>query len=284
MVALDLHMHPALMVEAVERGEGLLRATRRVLKIGARPQLIEVLSSQTEVADIERMVLPASDCTTRAGGKLSSNETVSWLASRSGVRFLGLASVDLNPDERAASELETGVRGLRLRGLKVSPPMRGFDPSLPKLRLAILKTQGLRIPAVIHVGFSYAGGCKLAKCSPLALEKRVAEFPELTFILVHFGWPWVWGAVTLAVKYPNVYLNPLNVYTESPEEHLRCLLTEAVPRRTVEGLPPDRIFLGSDYPRIEPDRVARAVKGLPLDPEVKRATPFERAAALLRIS
>ncbi len=283
MVALDIHVHPVLVREALDKESGLLKAAREIFRIGTSPQPMEVLFYQMEIADIEHMIVVALDCTTKAGCKLPSNDTVSWLVSRSGGRFLGFASVDPNLGEAAVKELERAVRDLGLRGLKLSPPLQGFDPTSPKLRPILAKAQELNIPVLIHTGFSYVNEYPLSKCNPLLLEKWILEFPRLNFILAHFGWPWVWEAVTLAMKYPNVYLDVSNVYTGTPEEHMRYLLTEVIPRRVIERFLPGKILFGSDYPRIEADKMVRAIEELPLDPEVKRAILFENAAKLLGI-
>ncbi|RLE77393.1 MAG: hypothetical protein DRJ56_02465 [Thermoprotei archaeon] len=254
-------MHPVLLVEAIVRGEGLLRAAKEVIRIGTNPQSIEVLFSQIEVGEIKRMVLPASDRTTRADCKLPSSETISWLAPRSGGRFPSFASVNPDLGEREASELERGVRGLGLRGLRLSPP------NAVSMLLA----------------FSYAAGCELTKYN-LALEKWAAELPELAFILAHLEWPWVWEVATLDVKYPNAHLDLSNIYTGALNKHLKYLLIETVPCRVVERLLAGRIPFGPNYPAHRAEQDGQGRQGAPPDPEVGRAILFANAAALLRIS
>jgi len=232
-----------------------------VFRIKTDPQPIEVLFPQIEVGDIKYMVLPVSDCTTRASCKLPSNEIISWLVPRSGGGFLGFAGVDPNLGEREASELERDVRGLGLRGLRPSPSNT----------VSMLSA------------FSYATGCELTKYN-LALEKWVAEFPKLTFILAHFGWPWVWEAVTLAMKYPNVRLDPSNIYTGTLDKRLKYLLTETVPCRVMEKLLAERMLFGSNHPAHGAGEDSQGCRGAPPDPEVRSVMLFENAAALLGIS
>ena len=94
----------------------------------------------------------------------------------------------------------------------------------------------------------------------------------------------MWEAVTLAMKYPNVRLDLSNIYTGTLDKRLKYLLTETVPCRVMERLLAERVLFGSNHPAHGAGQDSQGCRGAPPDPEVRRAMPFENAAALLGIS
>jgi predicted TIM-barrel fold metal-dependent hydrolase len=42
---------------------------------------------------------------------------------------------------------------------------------------------------------------------PMQLDRIACDFPNLTIVGTHTGWPWVDEMIAVATKWPNVYLN-----------------------------------------------------------------------------
>ena len=42
---------------------------------------------------------------------------------------------------------------------------------------------------------------------PLQLDRIACDFPDLTLVGTHTGWPWVEEALAVITKWPNVYLS-----------------------------------------------------------------------------
>ncbi len=58
---------------------------------------------------------------------------------------------------------------------------------------------------VMQAGTS--GGLMPSECGhPIGIDRPALYFPETRFVLSHTGWPWVDEAVSMALKFPNVYL------------------------------------------------------------------------------
>ncbi|HID90895.1 TPA: amidohydrolase [Candidatus Bathyarchaeota archaeon] len=268
-VIVDMHVHPVLVKEVLEREPDHVANVGRVFDLHTSPQPLETLLRGMEAAGVGKAVLLALDCETRWGCKLPSNETVSYVVGLHPDRFIGFASVDPLKGKGAADELEDAVKSLGLRGLKLNPPLQGFDPTGDEARLLFEKASELRIPVIAHSGLSWFKGSVLRYGDPRLWDDVARDFPELTVILAHCGWPWVWDALTLAMKHPHVYVDVANTYTGTPAEHLSYALTEMVPRRVVERFLGDKIVFGSDFPRMEIDKMVQACKGLPLSDAVK---------------
>lgn len=137
---------------------------------------------------------------------------------------------------------------------------------------------------LFHCGFTWHPKSKISLSHPLKYEDIAIKFPELKIVLAHMGWPWIIEAVSLAMKYENIYLDLSNVYTGTPYEHLKHVLIEAVPKRIIERFVFDKIIFGSDYPRMEPGKIIEALKKLPLSDYVKTRILGRNATKVLSLS
>lgn len=281
---IDFHVHPVLIKEALELEPTLLEAARNVFYIGTSPQPIETLLCTMEEHDIDKVVLLAIDARSSEGVTIPSNETIHKLVEMYPEKFLGFASVDPHEIDEAVEELERAINDLHLVGLKLSPPIQNFDPNDERYFKLYERAQELGIPLLFHCGFTWHSKSKISLSHPLKYEDIAMKFPELKIVLAHMGWPWVIEAVSLAMKYENVYLDLSNVYTGTPYEHLKYVLTEVVPKRIIERFVSDKILFGSDYPRMEPGKVIEALKRLPLSSEVKGKILGENAVKILSLS
>jgi predicted TIM-barrel fold metal-dependent hydrolase len=259
---IDFHTHPVLIRELVEKYPNYERAAREVFHIGNNFQPLETFFLQMDVAGIERAVLLPIDCRRARKEAVSSNDQVAELC-RLSKRFIGFASVD--PLKKGAErELENAVKKLGLKGLKLDPALQDFRPNHRKVFALYEAAEALRIPLLIHTGMSWAPETPLERGQPLLLEEPIRQFPRLPFVLAHFAWPWVWEAVALALKYPNVYLDTSCLSYDSPKEFFQFVFTKQIPSTVIERSLRDKIVFGSNYPRVEIKNMVGALKSLPL--------------------
>ncbi len=259
---IDFHTHPVLIQEFVKKFPSYEKVARTIFNISNNFQPLETFFLQMDVAGIERAVLLPVDCRRARGGAVSSNEQVAELCNRSR-RFIGFASVD--PLKKgAARELEKAVTQHGLKGLKLDPALQDFEPGDPKTFPVYEAAAALRIPVVIHTGMSWAPETPLERGQPLSLEPAIRRFPQLNFVLAHFGWPWVWEATALALKYPNVYLDTSCLYYNSPKEFFQFVFSKQIPTTVIERSLRNKVVFGSNYPRVEIKNMVHALKSLTL--------------------
>ena len=259
---IDFHTHPVLIQEFVSKYPNYERMARQVFNIGNNFQPLETFFLQMDVAGIEHAVLLPIDCRRARKDSVSSNEQVADLCKRS-KRFIGFASVD--PLKKgAARELENAVKKLGLKGLKLDPSLQDFRPNDRKIFPVYEAAADLGIPLLIHAGMSWAPDTPLELGHPLLLEEPIRRFPKLAFVLAHFGWPWVWEATALALKYPNVYLDTSCLYYDSPKEFYQFVFGKQIPITVVERSLRNKVVFGSNYPRVEIKNMVHALKSLPL--------------------
>lgn len=276
---IDFHTHPVL-IEFVEKYPNYERSARQVFNIGNNFQPLETFLLQMDVAGIEQAVLLPIDCRRARKDGVSSNEQVAELC-RMNSRFIGFASV--NPLRKgAARELESAVEKMGLEGLKLDPSLQNFQPGDRKVFAVYESAAALGIPLVIHTGMSWAPETALELGHPLLLEPAIRRWPALPFVLAHFGWPWVWEATALALKYPNVYLDTACLYYDSPKEFFQFVFGKQIPATVIERSLRNKIVFGSNYPRVEIKNMVHALKSLALTEGCLNKILRENAEKLLK--
>jgi uncharacterized protein len=276
---IDFHTHPVLIQEFVSKYPNYERVARQVFDIGNNFQPLETFLLQMDAAGIERAVLLPIACERARKDPVSSNEQVAELCRRS-QRFIGFASVD-PMKKRAGRELERAVKELGLKGVKLDPALQNFRPNTQRVFPLYEAAAALKIPALLHTGMSWAPGTPLELGHPMLLEEPIRRFPQLNFVLAHFGWPWVWEATALALKYPNVYLDTSCLYYDSPKEFFQFVFNRQIPTTVIERSLRNRVVFGSNYPRVEIKNMVHALKSLPLTEGCLKKILRENAERLL---
>ena len=276
---IDFHTHPLLIQEFVGKYPHYARVAREVFRIGNNFQPLETFFLQMDVAGIERAVLLPVACERARQDAVSSNEQVAELCGIS-PRFIGFASVDPG-GVRPAQALESAVRQLGLRGLKLDPGLQDFDPRDPRVFDVYEAAHALDIPVVLHTGMSWAPETPLERGHPLQHEPAIRRFPKLRFVLAHWGWPWVWEATAMALKYPNVFLDTSCLYYDSPKEFFQFVFSRQIPTTLIERSLRNQVVFGSNYPRVEIKNMVHALKSLALTEECLEKILRDNALALL---
>lgn len=277
--AIDVHVHPP-REPGVPEGT-IARQMRVYFKRPELPQDPEEMYRTYSELDLFG-VLFAVDNSTFTGEPVSSNDWVASLVRRWPDRFMGFATVDPWKGKLAVQEVERCVKELGLRGLKVHPASQAFEPNNPRFYPLWEKCAELGIPVLFHSGFGAfgaglpgGGGVKLKFCAPIPyIDDVAADFPELTIIMAHPGWPWVEEQVAVALHKANVYID---LSGWAPR-----YIPEALIRETNTRIQ-DKVLFGSDYPLIPPERWLKEFEQLPIKPEVRPKVLKENAKRALKL-
>ena len=198
-----------------------------------------------------------------------SDNAGTWLkAARGAPDFVVFGSVHpFRP--HLERELDRQV-ALGARGIKVHPAVQNVRPDVDRA-LRLYRACGARgLPVLFH-------------CGPVDIEpplgryfsqvrfyeRGIAECPETTFVLGHSGALQLSEGLSLARRYPNVWLE---------------VASQSLPgvRRILDEGPPDRILFGSDWPfypvAIPLAKVLLATEGAEA---LRRAILHENATRLL---
>ena len=276
----DFHVHPVMNSEMIARHPELERVAREVFHIGLRFQPLETLLLELEIAGLQRAVLLPVETTRTRGLPIYTNEQIAELVAMAPDRLVGFASVDpLLPD--SPDRLERAISDLKLRGLKLSPPLQEFYPDDPKVYPLYERAQELGIPIVIHTGLSWAPQARLAWGDPLRLEPVLADFPRLRMVAAHFAWPWSLEVSALALKYPNLYIDTAALYYDNPDDFIMELFTRRLSLTMIDRSLRHQVVFGSNYPRVEIKNMARAVRRTGLSDKTLKMIFHDNAMKLL---
>ena len=213
------------------------------------------------------VVLVALDLETTIGTPPCSNDFVSGMRKRHPDRIIQCwAAVDPFKGEAAINEARRAIRELGMLGFHFHPIMGHFAVNDRRFYPLFEVINELNVPVMIDVGTTGMGagmpggmGAKLRHAHPSAIDELAADFPDLTIIAAHPGWPWVDEMIAVALHKGNVFWE---LSGWAPKYLPPQLKTD------IRGRLKDKILFGSDYPSIPYERLLREWKELGLPDEV----------------
>ena len=193
-------------------------------------------------------------------GPLISNEEVASLVARHPDRFVGLASVDLSSPMAAVRELRRCVREQGFKGLRLLPWLWNLPPNDRRYYPLYAECVELGVPFCLQVGHT-GPLCRSEPGRPIPYLDDVAiDFPDLTIVAGHIGYPWTGEMIALATKYPNVYIDT-SAYTARRYPSELVSFARAHGRR--------KLLFGSNFPMLTASRCLEGLEGLDLDDEAR---------------
>ena len=193
-------------------------------------------------------------------------------------RFIGFASVDPRDGMEAVRELDRCVRDLGLSGLNLQPFVYELDPTDAKYYPLYSKCVEYDIPVGLHTGVNYTTK-SFEVGNPLYHETVLCDFPDLSMIALHVGWPWVAEATAIARKHPNYYLElgglaPEYITMENGWAPLTAYMNTILK---------DQLLFATDFPVLDQERVLEQVRGLEPGTETLDQILGGNAAELLEL-
>ena len=179
------------------------------------------------------------------------NDLLSRLVARYPDNFAGLAHHPLEPG--AEVELKRAVDELGLLGYKLLAPLTNHPFEDPRLRPVWEFCAERELPVLIHFGFLGRGGGVVhhPRMSPLTLYEVARDFPEIPFVIPHFGAGYWQELLALCWSLPNIYVDSSG--SNQWVQWMPYKLTlEDLFAKAYETIGPDRILFGSDssyFPR-----------------------------------
>lgn len=133
-------------------------------------------------------------------------EEIRELSRRHPGRIHGLADYDPRQIRRSLEKVERDVAEGGFKGVYVH--IYGFDVPLDHRSMYPLYAlcEGLGVPVSMQVGHVLEA-MPSEHGRPIQLDRIACDFPELTLVGTHTGWPWVQEALAVIGKWPNVYLS-----------------------------------------------------------------------------
>lgn len=201
-------------------------------------------------------VLVALDLETTIGTPPCSNEYVKGMQARHADRIVqAWAAVDPFKGELALQQATQAIEELGMLGFHFHPIMGHFAVNDPLLRPLFELIAGLKVPVMIDVGTTGMGagmpgglGARIRHAHPSAIDDLAADFPDLTIVAAHPGWPWVDEMTAVALHKGNVFWEMSGWAPRYLPPQLKVDIRTRLQ---------DKVMFGSDYPSLPYARLFR---------------------------
>ena len=248
--------------------EPVLQTVRRWIRADAVPETIppEMTKIALDAAGVERAILTAW---WGPRGPMLSNDAVAAMCARFPGRLFGAAAVDLHDPMGAVRELRRCVDELGFVAVRVLPWLWGMPPNDRRYYPLYAACVDLGVPFCLQVG--HAGPRMPSEPGrPIPyLDEVACDFPELTIVGGHIGYPWVEEMLSLTRKYDNVYIDT-SAYKPS---RFPAAVVEYMRRGGRK-----KVLFASNFPMIQPRACMDQVEALGLDDEALRLYLHDNAA------
>lgn len=182
-------------------------------------------------------------------GDLIGNDEVASFVAAAPDRFVGVGSVDIRKGMRAVREARRCVEELGFKAIRVLPWLWEAPPTDRRYYPVYVACCELDVPFCTQIG--HAGPLMPSEVGrPIYLDQVAIDFPELTIVGGHIGYPWTDEAIAIATKHERVFIDT-SAYT-----------VKRYPAALVEfmrGHGNAKVLFGSNYPMILP---AKALVGI----------------------
>jgi uncharacterized protein len=200
-----------------------------------------------------------SACSAAHRDELISNDDVAGWVTAYPDRFAGLAAVNLyrrhgRSARASAARFDDGFKGLR-----ITPYLWEVPPTDRRHYPLFAACVDLGVPFFTQVG--HTGPLLPSEVGrPIPYIDQVAvDFPELTIVCGHIGYPWTEEMIAVCRKHENVYIDT-SAYTPSrfPPELVTYMGSRSGRRK---------VLFGTNFPMIFPSQALDGLDELGLDEE-----------------
>jgi predicted TIM-barrel fold metal-dependent hydrolase len=241
---------------------------------------LEQYIEKMDRAGIERSLLIAVRCgDLRVRGSTEiPYENVHAAVQRYPHRFSGLAGIDPTRGIAGLKELDRAVKEFGFVGAHLYPHWFGQAPDAAIYYPYYARCAELGIPIMMQVGHClvYQKDRRLRSVGrPICLDQVAIDFPELTLIGIHLGYPWTEEMISVCTKHPNVYMAG-DAYAP---KHWG---TNAVHYANTFGQ--DKFMFGTDWWVIDPERAVDEIAELNFRPNSLRKIMRDNAMRVFNLT
>lgn len=207
------------------------------------------------------------------------NDRVAAMLAAAPERLLaGVATADPR-DPDALDELRRAHEELGLRGWIFQPgflQVHATDPRCAPL-YAYCEREGH--PVTVHTGVNFSRRGSIEYGRPVYVDQVACQFPDLTIVCNHGGWPWVNELLAVLWKHDNVYAEFGAV---APKYMVGSAGGWEPIVHWMNRMVTDQVLLATDWPMLRYERLKEELPLLELRPEAEEAYCRGNAEALLR--
>jgi predicted TIM-barrel fold metal-dependent hydrolase len=198
-------------------------------------------------------------------------DEIAEVCKKTNGRVLGGASYNPFRIRESLEEVEKAVKEYGFKHVWAHPISFGMKPSDRRMYPLYAKCSELGVAVSMQVGHS-AEPLPSEEGHPMYADHVAIDFPELTIILTHTGWPWIDEWQSMLWRHPNVY-GGINAYYPSSLDPSLV--------RFMDTRGQDKVLWGSHG--FGMTRCKKELLELPIKDETKRKVLRENAIKALKL-
>jgi predicted TIM-barrel fold metal-dependent hydrolase len=208
-----------------------------------------------------------------SGPIISNEEVAKWVAQYPD-RLMGVCSANLLRPMEAIAEISKCVEQQNFKAVRIVPWLWDLPPNDRHYYPIYAECVRLDVPICLQVG--HTGPMMRSEPGrPIPYLDDVAhDFPELRIVAGHIGFPWTAEMISLATKYPNVYIDT-SAYKPKryPSE-----IVEFIKQRGSR-----KVMFGTNFPMVSPVDCMNELALLGLDDECSERFLWSNAAKVFKL-
>lgn len=180
----------------------------RFLQLAVKPNVEEMIKEMDEIG-VEYVFMDHSKIWSRAKMEVMFErgpEGLIEVVKKGKGRIVGGAGYNPFKIKQSLEEIEWLVKEHGFKYVWFHPASYGLRPDDRKCYPLYLKCLELGIPVCFQTGQS-AEPLPSEPGHPMYADEVAMDFPDLTIVLTHTGWPWVTEWMSMLWRHPNVYGN-----------------------------------------------------------------------------
>ncbi len=258
------------------RNSSMFKASCDVIGFDKRvEQTMPEIMAGLERRGVELCVVTGRDCETTYGFP-ANNSSVLEFCRTYPHKFLGFWGIDPHKGMAAVREVVHAVKELGMRGIATDPYLAHIPPCDARYYPLYSKCCELGVPVFITTAPPpQVPRAIMDYIDPRHVDIVARDFPELTLIMSHGGYPFVNEAIFACARNANVYMD-LSEYEHAP---MASAYVEAI--NTMIG---DKIIFASAHPFIEQEDAIQTYMNLKISDETREKIMYGTAAKILGLN
>lgn len=246
-----------------------LRNRTKTLSFDKAPSIDMTLAAMNE-GNIDKMLISAWYAPDKV---MISNEEVFDFVSQSNGRLVGIGSVNITKPGLIMKEIRRCVEKFDFKGIRVLPWLFQIPPTDRRFYPVYVACCELKIPFCTQIG--HTGVMMPSEVGrPIYLDQVALDFPDLTIVAGHIGYPWTDEAISIATKHPNVYIDTSGY----PVRHYPAALVDYMRHHGRH-----KVVFASNYPVITPAKALQALDQLRLEESTSALFLGQNAARIFQL-
>ncbi|MCP3466919.1 MULTISPECIES: amidohydrolase family protein [unclassified Bradyrhizobium] len=202
-----------------------------------------------------------------------SNDEVAGFVAQAPDRLVGVGSVDISRPMDAVREIRRCVSELGFKAIRVLPWLWDLPPTDRRFYPVYTACCELNVPFCTQIG--HTGPLMSSEVGrPIYLDRVALDFPELSIVAGHIGYPWTEEAIAVTTKHENVFIDT-SAYTVKRYPSVLIDYIRAHGRT--------KVMFGTNYPMITPAKALEGFDQLDLDDSVANLFLGENAKRVFKL-